>query len=207
MKIRFCLLVRIAAVLVALNASLCAKEYTNTSFYVSYDSEDREQYALVMPSVQKVYTHKAGDILNLTRVDGEMTSFPTYTNGELCFSELKTESTGIGGASKMAGNCYEVNFFYIQKKTISEGAAFILYYKPADKVYEGLAGQADTFKVVKEGETVTNQNSITGDDYTDFSFYPATAIATLLESSNTVITPPTPATNSNFPTPPTPPTF
>jgi len=145
-------------------------EYSNTSYYVAYNSEDSSQFALVLPSVQKVYTHKAGDILNLTRVDTDLASFPTYIDGNLCFPSLANGVSLDATAAVMAGKCYDVNFFYTQKEIVEEGTAFILYYKPADKAYEGLAGKADTFAVVKEGDTITNKNSITGGDYTNFSF-------------------------------------
>lgn len=176
--------------------SVQAKEYTNTSFYVNYDNEDPTQYALVMPSVNKVYTHKAGEIQpsDLTQVDGELSSFPTYNNGELCFPALKSGASGSGGASKMAGNCYDVHFFYVQKEIITEGAAFMLYYDIKDKVQEGLSGKPETFQTVKEGNTITNANSLTDEDYTKFSFDVGSAKVTIFEASSpgyTVYTNPT----------------
>ena len=163
----------------ALTGSLHAADYSNTSFYVAYDSQDSSQYALVMPSVQKVYTHAAGDIANLERVDTDLASFPTYTNGNLCFPSLANGVAGDATAAVMADKCYNVNFFYTQKETVAEGTAFILYYEPTDKVYEGIAGDSLSFEVVKEGDTVTNENSITGDDYTNFSFNITTASVTI----------------------------
>ncbi|EIF50547.1 hypothetical protein, partial [Sulfurovum sp. AR] len=165
----------------ALTGSLQAADYTNTSFYVAYDSQDSTQYALVMPSVQKVYTHVAGDISNLQRVDADLASFPTYNNGTLCFPSLATGASTTGTASVMADKCYNVNFFYTQKETVPAGTAFILYYKPLDKVYEGIAGDSSSFAVVKEGTTITNENSITGDDYTNFSFDSSTATANVAD--------------------------
>ena len=99
-----------------LSGSLYAAEYANTSFYVAYDNADKTQYALVMPSVNKVYTHKAGQIQaeDLTQIDNQFSSFPTYNNGELCFPALKEGATGDGGALTMANHCYDVNFYYIQ---------------------------------------------------------------------------------------------
>ncbi|WP_373031703.1 right-handed parallel beta-helix repeat-containing protein [Sulfurovum sp.] len=166
----------------ALSGSLHAADYSNTSFYVAYDSQDSSQYALVMPSVQKVYTHVAGDIANLERVDTDLVSFPTYTNGNLCFPSLANGVSVDATAAVMANKCFNVNFFYTQKETVAEGTAFILYYEPTDKVYEGIAGDSLSFEVVKEGDTVTNENSITGDDYTNFSFDVGTASATIADA-------------------------
>lgn len=168
-----------------LSGSLYAAEYANTSFYVAYDNADKTQYALVMPSVNKVYTHKAGQIQaeDLTQIDNQFSSFPTYNNGELCFPALKEGVTGDGGASTMANHCYDVNFYYIQKEIIPEGAAFMLYYDAGEKVYEGLAGKPDTFLVVKDGETISNENSITEESYENFSFDHTTATATIADSA------------------------
>lgn len=168
-----------------LSGSLYAAEFANTSFYVAYDSADKTQYALVMRSVNKVYTHKAGQIQaeDLTQIDSQFSSFPVYDNGQLCFSALKEGAMGDGGASAMAGKCYDVNFYYTQKEVISEGVAFMLYYDTAEKVYEGLAGKPDTFLAVKDGETISNENSITEDNYTNFSFDHATATATITDSA------------------------
>jgi len=85
-------------------SALNAIEYTNTSYYVAYDSNDNSQYALVMPSVNKIYTHKAGHILpaDLKQVDTQFSTFPTYNNGKLCFSALKSSASGKDGASIMS---------------------------------------------------------------------------------------------------------
>jgi len=184
----------IAGVILLLMTSIVtlqAIEYTNTSYYVAYDSSDPTQYALVMPLVGKIYTHKAGDILNLERVDAEFSSFPTYNNGNLCFSSLEDGATGAHGSSTMAGQCYDVNFFYTQKVSITEGVAFILYYRPTDKVYEGLAGNGASFKVVKLGDTVTNANSVSGDFYNHFSFDIGTASVTIIPLTIDELLPPT----------------
>lgn len=146
------------------------KKYTNTSFYVAYDENDKTQYALVMPSVHKIYTHKAGDIKHLHRVDSDFVTFPTYNNGEICFSELKDDAKEMYGTTIMQNECYDVNFFYTQKEKVDSSTAFILYYRPNNKVYEGLAGQKDTFKVVKDRTTIKNENSITKEDYRFFKF-------------------------------------
>ncbi len=159
--------------LFAFGGLLHAKEYTNTSYYVAYDNNDRKQFALVMPSVNKVYTHEAGHILpdDLTQVDTQFTAFPSYDNGELCFSDLKEGASGDAGADIMAGKCYDVNFFYTQKESVpSKGMAFILTFTPLDRVYEGLAGDTLSFKMVRDGDTIQNENSITGEDYTIFRF-------------------------------------
>jgi hypothetical protein len=146
------------------------KEYNNTSYYVAYDIDDPTRYALVMPSIQKIYTHKAGDIQNLHRVDSDFSAFADYDNGTLCFPGLTPESSGTYGTSIMASECYEVKFFYTQKERTDNGTAFILYYKPSDRVYEGLAGQSTSFKVVKDGMSIQNNNSLTGEDYSHFRF-------------------------------------
>ncbi|HHD78419.1 MAG TPA: hypothetical protein ENK98_02085, partial [Epsilonproteobacteria bacterium] len=169
----------------SLSSAAMAGTYTNTSYYVAYDDADKTQYALVLPSVQKVYTHKAGDIQNLKQVDADLSTFPTYNNGELCFPALKSGASGDNGASVMAGKCYDVNFFYTQKEKVAAGTAFILYFKPQDKVYEGLAGDAESFKVVKEGTTVNNENSYTNEDYSSFSFDPSSATVVVGESPKT----------------------
>jgi len=150
-----------------------AKEYTNTSFYVAYDSADSTQFALVLPSVNKVYTHKAGQIAatDLKQIDTQFVSSPTYNNGELCFSALIAGASGDNGASVMANKCYTVNFFYTQKEEVPNvGTAFILTYRVTNKVYEGIAGDAASFKVVRDGNTTYNAESISNEDYSDFSF-------------------------------------
>ena len=155
------------------NIVINAKEYTNTSYYVAYDSNDNSQYALVMPSVNKIYTHKAGEITgsDLKQVDTQFVTFPTYNNGKLCFSALNSNATGESGASVMAKKCYDVNFFYTQKEAVAgQGVAFMLIYTPSDIVYEGLAGKATSFKIVRSGDTGSNENSITKGDYTLFNF-------------------------------------
>jgi len=145
-------------------------EYTSTSYYVAYDSSDPYKYALVMPMVNKIYTHRAGEITNLTRVDEQFTSFPVYNDGQLCFSSLVANASGESGASTMEGTCHEIKFFYIQKEAVSSGTSFMLYYKPDYKVYEGIAGQPNSFEVVKDGDVLSNINSITNEDYTTFWF-------------------------------------
>ena len=151
---------------------LNAQEYSKTSYYVAYDTADKTQFVLVMPSVQKAYTHRAGEIAaeDLKRVDNQFVWFPKYSRGELCFSKLKENALKENGAEVMAGKCYKVNFFYTQKETTPKGVVFILYYAPADKVYEGFAGDGLSFQVVKEGEEVYNKNSITEADYSHFTF-------------------------------------
>ncbi len=159
-------------VIYALGGTLYAKEYDKTSYYVAYDTEDTKQFVLVLPSVQKAYTHEAGHIAatDLKPVDEQFISFPKYNNGNLCFSALKSDASGDNGASIMAEKCYEVKFFYTQKEVVSGGVAFMLFYAPADKVYEGLAGDSESFEVVREGTKVFNENSMTGDDYSNFVF-------------------------------------
>jgi len=149
-----------------------AKVYDKTSYYVAYDANDNTQYVLVMPSVSKIYTHVAGHILpsDLKQIDEQFISFPTYNNGEICFSALKSGVSGTYGANIMAGKCYEIKYFYIQKEPVPDGYAFMLYYKPLNRLYEGLAGKSETFKVVKDGDTVYASNSITSEDYTNFVF-------------------------------------
>jgi hypothetical protein len=70
----------------------------------------------------------------------------------------------------MASQCYDVNWFYTQKEAVTNGTAFMLYYKTANRVYELVAGDASSMKVVKDGDTITNSNSVSGQDYTNFSF-------------------------------------
>jgi len=165
-----------------------AEEYDKTSFYIAYNTKDKTEFALVMPMVNKVYTHKAGKIKagDLTQIGDQFNTFPTYNNGELCFSELHSSATGEAGASIMAGKCYKVDFFYTQKKVIDKGMVFMLYYKPLNKVYEGLAGQPKSFLIVKNGTQIINKNSITNDDYSYFYFYTSTAIAMLTHTINAV---------------------
>jgi len=154
-------------------APLLAQEYNQTSYYVAYDEEDRSRYVLVMPSVRKIYTHKAGEIAaaDLKRIDEQFSSFPNYEKGELCFPALKEDASGEAGALMMAEKCYNIDFFYIQKEAIPDGGmAFMLYYAPLEKVYEGIAGDAGSFKIVKEGMVIYNENSITGTDYGHFVF-------------------------------------
>ncbi len=159
-----------------------AKEYTNTSYYVAYNPEDKTEFALVMPSVNKVYTHKAGQISasDLQQIDMQFTSFPSYNNGELCFSSLQHNATGENGASLMENKCYQVDFFYTQKEILAQkGAIFILTYKPTNTVYEGLAGDSKSFKIVKKGDSVQNENSLTDEDYTHFNFHTISGNITL----------------------------
>ena len=156
-----------------------AKEYNNTSFYLAYDVEDTTQYALVMPSVKKVYTHEAGDTSTLNSIENNFDSFPVYDNGTLCFSGLKANAVGLQGASVMANNCYDIVYFYIQKEKVENNTSFMLYNKSKNKVEEGLAGQASSFKVVKEGTSIQNENSISKEDYSFFTFDVEKAIATI----------------------------
>jgi len=158
--------------LVSLSLSLFGKVYDKTSYYIAYDVSDSTQYALVMPAVSKVYTHKAGHVLptDLTDITGQFVTFPTYNAGEVCFSQLKAVAGGSGGANVMAGNCYTDKFFYVQKEHVTGGYAFMLYYLPQEKLYEGLAGQPNTFKVVRSFDEVDNARSISGEDYTLFKF-------------------------------------
>jgi len=165
---------------------LLAKEYTNTSYYVAYDTTDKTNFALVMPSVQKIYTHKAGHILpsDLSQVDTQFTAFPTYDNGKLCFTPLNTNASGNNGASIMANKCYDVYFFYTQKDTIpSNQVSFILSYLPTNTIYEGIAGDAKSFKRVKQGSTIQNENSPTGEDYALFTFNTYRTIVTFQNPS------------------------
>ena len=186
------ILIVLLIALYTLTGTLNADEYANTSYYVAYDKDDAKQYVLVLPSVNKAYTHEAGHIAasDLKRVDDQFESFPTYNDGNLCFSALTSDATGENGADKMEEKCYEVNFFYTQKEIITEGVAFILFYAPSDKVYEGLAGDAGSFEVVREGSVVHNENSITGDDYTNFAFNVKTGTVegVVDEGSNTTLT-------------------
>jgi hypothetical protein len=119
-----------------------------------------------MPAVNKIYTHKAGHIGadDLKRIDEEFVSFPDYKSGKLCFSKLKDGSEGLYGAKIMADECYEVKFFYTQKEIVDGKAVFMLYYAPLKKLYEGYAGDAKSFKVVRDGDTVYNN------DYSNFEF-------------------------------------
>ena len=165
---------------------LLAKEYTNTSYYVAYDTTDKTNFALVMPSVQKIYTHKAGHILpsDLSQVDTQFAAFPTYDNGKLCFSSLNTNASGNNGASIMENKCYDVYFFYTQKDTIpSNQVSFILSYLPTNTIYEGIAGDAKSFKRVKQGSTIQNENSPTGEDYALFTFNTYRTIVTFQNPS------------------------
>jgi len=167
----------------ALSGLLHASDYSKTSYYVAYDENDKTQYALVMPSVNRVYTHVAGDIANLHQIGSEFTSFPTYNNGNLCFPALASGKTGLNGASTMADKCYDVDFFYTQEEKIDAGMAFMLYYKTTDKLYEGIAGDATSFLVVKEGDVVTNVNSVTGKDFSNYSFDVNSATAVITPST------------------------
>jgi hypothetical protein len=159
----------VSALLLSSSISLAASEYTNTSYYVNYDSTDATKYVLVMPSANKMYTLTAGQT-DLSQVGSQFASFPTYENGELCFSALASSASGDNGASTMAGTCHDVKWFYTQKDAVDAGTSFMLYYKPQNKVYELVAGDASSMKVVKDGTSVTNSNSVSGQDYSNFSF-------------------------------------
>jgi len=138
-----------------------------------------------MPSVNKIYTHKAGYIASkdLHQIDQQFSSFPTYDNGRLCFPALKKEADGKDGASLMANHCYQVDFFYTQKEILPQGAVFMLTYIPTDTVYEGIAGNAKSFKLVKQGDTLYAKNSITEENYASFTFYLYDGKITLDESN------------------------
>jgi len=155
------------SVIFALTIILTANEYSNTSYYVAYDKGDNTQYVLVMPAVNKIYTHKAGHIgvNDLKRIDAEFVSFPDYKSGQLCFSKLKDDSKGLYGAKIMADECYEVKFFYTQKEIVDGKAVFMLYYAPFKKLYEGYAGDAKSFTVARDG------NSVYKNDYRNFEFH------------------------------------
>jgi len=151
--------------------SLSATSFDKFSYYIAYDSNDATKYALVMPAINKIYTHKAGDILNMHLISDQFNGLPEYNNGEMCFKNLTSNANGSDGASIIANNCYDVKFFYIQKgDKIAEGYPFMLYYKPSDKLYEGLAGQSTSFKVVKDSTGAYASESITNEDYTYFYF-------------------------------------
>ncbi len=184
------LLTLLLVLLFLLSSTLLAKEYSRTSYYVAYDTADKAQFALVMPSVNKIYTHKAGHILSedLKQIDTQFKTFPSYKNGELCFSELIASASGEDGASVMESQCYTVNFFYTQKEAVAgQGIAFILTYTPADRVYEGLAGDAGSFQVVRDGDDIYNINSVTEDDYTFFNFDVATGKILIFTSASSEI--------------------
>ena len=136
-----------------------------------------------MPMVNKVYIHKAGDILNLERVDNYFNSMPIYNNGQVCFSSFKdinsfanniiakfSELQQTFNIDAMQDKCYDTNFFYVQKDRVSNGMSFMLYYKPKYRIYEGLAGNKDSFKVVKDGAVTHNENSISKEDYSFVKF-------------------------------------
>ncbi len=159
----------------ALTGSVYATDFSKTSYYVAYDSADARQYALVMPAVGKVYTHVAGDITNLTQIDAQFASAPTFEDGEVCFSGLTSTATGEGGASIMANQCYDVNYFYVQK----DGTSFMLYNKGKDKLQEGTAGDATSFLTVKEGDVIYNENSASSTDYSEFGFDVVTGVASI----------------------------
>ena len=155
--------------------TLSAKVYDKTSFYATYDPNDNRQFVLYMPMVNKIYTHMAGKIKpeDLLRIDDQFIDEPQYNNGELCFSMLKKGASGEHGAALMAGQCYTISFFYTQKEHVNTGMTFILTYARGiinEKVYEGLAGVSESFKVVRDGENIYNENSLSGDDYNYFSF-------------------------------------
>jgi len=159
------------------------KIYDKTSFYIAYDESDGRNYALVMPMVNKIYVHKAGDIYNLKRVDKYFENFASYNNGELCFSNFKTDDT-LSDSDKenkakiddefninaMDNKCYEVNYFYTQKDKVDNGVSFLLFFRPKSRLYEGLAGDGASFKVVKDGAKTYNENSITNEDYSFIKF-------------------------------------
>jgi hypothetical protein len=146
-----------------LASSMFAAELTNTSYYVAYDSTDATQYVLVMPGASKIYTHKAGDIQNLSEKTTDFLTFPTYTNGQLCFSDT-TSTDSV--SQTMANKCYPVNYFYTQVGAATGGTAFILFNKGSGKIQEGLAGNSTSFKDVNEA----GFTSIAGQDYTSFVF-------------------------------------
>lgn len=216
---------KVVFVLLFIGISLFAKIYNKTSFYIAYDNNDPTQYALIMPAVKKVYTHKAGhikpsDLTDITKQFGG--KFPTYNNGEVCFPSLTSDADGSNGAKIMAGKCYECKFFYIQKEYVeNKGYAFMLYYKPGNKLYEGLAGKPETFEVVMDKKGVYNNKSITGEDYTYFKFDLKNAKILLgkdaLSSSSeeSILFPPQPlnvegdstSSSSELVFPPSPPTF
>jgi hypothetical protein len=159
------------------------KTYDITSFYIGYDDSDNKNYALIMPMVNKIYVHKSGNIHNLKRVDTYFKEFAHYNNGELCFSNLKTDDE-LNSSDKenkiqlekefnistMSNKCYEVNYFYIQKEKIEEGVSFLLFVRPESKLYEGLAGKPQSFKIVKDATQTYNENSITNEDYSFIKF-------------------------------------
>ena len=161
-----------------------------TRFYIAYDKKDPTKYALIMPMVEKVYTHIAGKVTpkDLTDITSQFATFPTYKNGEVCFSKLKTTASKKAGADIMKNQCYECKFFYVQgEKAIASGYPFLLYYKPAKKLYEGLAGKATTFKVVRDGDKVQNENSITQTDFTLFKFDVVNAKVLIGDDAKTTI--------------------
>lgn len=122
-------------------ATLAASAYDLTSYYVAYDSSDATQYALYMPSADLIYTHAAGQTTqaDMNDVSSQFAAMPTFDNGELCFDALTGD--GTSGASTMAGACYTVRFYYIQK----EGTTFYLYDDEAMTLKMGTAGDGTSF--------------------------------------------------------------
>jgi len=170
---------------ILLSSLLAGKTYTSTSYYIAYNDKEKTEFALIMPSVNKIYTHKAGYIASkdLHQIDQQFSSFPLYDNGRLCFPALTKKADGKNGASLMANHCYQVDFFYTQKEILPQGAVFMLTYTPTDTVYEGIAGNAKSFKMVKQGDTLYAKNSITEENYASFTFYLYDGKITLDESN------------------------
>ena len=171
------------------------KTYDRTSFYVSYDPSELANYVLVMPKVDKIYIHKTGDISNLQRIDGMFESLPVYDNGELCFGMLKDIDTLDDSYKEldtklkqedyhinvMSDNCYDVKLFYIQKaEETNDDVYFMLYDKSQYKLYEGIAGDNKSFKIVKDKAKTFNQNSISKEDYTFIRFDEEKALIEIL---------------------------
>lgn len=138
-----------------LAGSLAAETYTTTNYYVAYDSSDATQYVLVMPSAEVVMTHRAADIVNVEYVTDQFESFPTFSNGEVCFSALASDATGDNGASTMAAACYTVGYYYIQKS----GSTFFLYSAGTGSLMEGTAGDSTSFSDVSDDYTYTFDTS------------------------------------------------
>ena len=156
------------------------KYYSKTSYKIAYDSSDNNKFALIMPQINKILTYTKDDIYNMHEIEDRFNSFPRYDNGELCFGDIKDSNANNYGAELMANRCYKVHDFYTQKEVQSKDkAVFLLYQDNKDRLYEGIAGNENSFKVVKDGSNIENQNSITSDDYTKFDFNKTNATVTI----------------------------
>jgi len=154
------------------NDSCNKKEFTNISYTISYGNNKN---ALIMPKVKKVFIYNDNS-KDTIEVEDSFNNFPSYNNSQVCFDSLKDNNSTL---KELENRCFDVDNFYIQKIFKDPNSIFMLYNNKNSKLYEGVAGYINSFKLVKDGDILYNENSLTNDNYSGFTFDKRTLKATI----------------------------